>query len=180
MARLTRQHLAPEVPEQTVPASGSPSPAGVIELITADHRRIRRLTQALQDAARRGDPGWLLADVWRRLTILLDVHTRAVEEICWLPMFGSGTNGPARMREAADCHNDIREAVAEAALHAPGSSPWWRAVRAAQAAVQDYLDREERDVRTGGLSRLTAAAQRELGQQWNAFTAACRQEVSPR
>jgi hypothetical protein len=176
VARLTRQHPAPPAPERAVPAVGRPSPTGIIELIMADHRRIRRLSQALQDAARRGDPGWILADAWRQLADLLNVHTRAEEEICYLPMFGSGPDGIARMRDAIDCHDDIREAIGEAAPHAVGSPSWWRAVRAAQAAVNDHLEREEHDIRAGQLPRLAAGARRELGRQWTAFTAAWRQD----
>lgn len=180
MARLTRQHPVLPVQERAVPAAGSPSPAGIIELIMADHRRIRRLIQALQDAARRGDPGWTLGDAWRQLANLLNVHTRAEEEICYLPMFGSGPHGIAEMQNAVDCHEDIREVIAETALHAPGSPPWWRAVRAILAAVHDHLEREEHDLRTGRLPRLTAAEHRELGRQWTAFTAAWRQDSQPR
>jgi hypothetical protein len=95
-------------------------------------------------------------------------------------MFGSGPHGMPRMRDAVDCHDDIREAIGEAALYAPGSPPWWRAVRAAQAAVNDHLDREEHDIRTGRLTRLAAGARRELGRQWTAFTIAWWQDSQSR
>jgi hypothetical protein len=61
--------------------------ADIIELVLADHDRIRRLMGALGNAARygeRGGAGWVVARAWHRLAGLLDVHTAAEAEI-WYP-----------------------------------------------------------------------------------------------
>lgn len=167
VAKAMQQKLGPA---RTVSVS-SALPPDIIELIMADHRRIRRFTEVLDDAARwSGDPGWMLAHAWQRLAGLLEAHTRAEEEICYLPMFGCHPNVAERRREAIADHDDIRETISEASLHCPGSALWWRAVRAVLATTADHLDREER----GPLAEvgLTISRRRELGCQWSAFIAA--------
>lgn len=147
----------------------------------ADHRRIRRLREALSNAVRYGGgsgPDWILAHVWQRLSGLLEVHVRAEEEICYLPMFGSGSQAIKRIRDAVSDHDDIREAVGEASLQRAGSSLWWRAVRAALAASSEHLEREERGVLAH--CELTASQRLELGRQWSAFIAAWRQDADTR
>lgn len=179
MARLTPQHPAPSARTRAALPPGGARTADIIELIMADHRRIRRLSQAVDDAARYSDgPDWALAAAWQQLATLLEVHTRAEEEICYLPMFGSGPQGTERMRDAHACNDDIREAIREASLRCCGSPPWWRAVRAALAAAAEHLDREQHIARSGWVLRLTASRCRELGRQWSAFTAAWRQDCS--
>jgi hypothetical protein len=75
--------------------------ADIIEVMLADHKRIRRMLGALDDAARYGeDPcaGWMLAPVWRRLADLLELHAEAEEEICYLVLFGQGRTRLRRCR----------------------------------------------------------------------------------
>ena len=73
----------------------------IIEVILADHKRIRRMLGALDDAASYGeDPcaGWMLAPVWCRLADLFELHAAAGEEICYLALFGQGRPRPRRCR----------------------------------------------------------------------------------
>ena len=66
------QHLRLSARARTTLPAGHPT--DVIELIMADHRRIRRLSETLDNAARyRGDSGqnWMPARVWPRLAALL-------------------------------------------------------------------------------------------------------------
>jgi hypothetical protein len=157
-----------------------PRPADVIELIMADHRRIRRLREALYDTVRHvGDSGqnWMLGHVWQRLAGLLEVHSRAEEEVCYLPMFGSGP-GAAELRHGAIAdHDDIREALREASLQRVGSAPWWRAVTGVLACSAEHHEREEREM----LARceLTVSQRLELGRQWSAFVAAWARDTGP-
>jgi hypothetical protein len=92
----------------------------------ADHRRIRRLCQALDDAARwsgDADPGSMPGHVWERLAGLLEEHTRAEEEICYLPMLSRLPHATQCRQEAIADHDDIREAISEAALQRVGGQP---------------------------------------------------------
>jgi Hemerythrin HHE cation binding domain len=170
------------------PAHTSPSrvvippcgqPADIFELIMADHRRIRRLSGALDDTARwGGDSGWMLAHAWQRLASLLEAHTQAEEEICYLPMSGGRPHAAEGRRLATADHDDMREAIKEASLHRSGSAPWWRAVRAVLAVTADHLDREEHGLLADGLTGLTMAQRRELGRQWRAFIGAWRLDAA--
>lgn len=176
------EHFAPSAGTGTVPGEGGSSrPADIIELVMEDHRRIRRLREALSDAVRYSGgsgPGWMVAHAWQRLSGLLEVHARAEEEICYLPMFGSSPQAIRRMREAVGDHDDIREAIGEASLQRAGSTLWWRAVRAGLAASSAHLERAERGMLTH--CELTASQRLELGRQWSAFIAAWRQDAGPR
>lgn len=156
-------------------------PTDIIELIMTDHRRIRRLGAALEDRARRsGDSGRTLLLAWQRLAGLLEAHTRAEEEICYLPMFGHRSQAAEDRRTAIDDHDDIREALSEAALQPPGSALWWRAVRWALAVSADHFNREEHGLLAESLTRLNMSRRRELGRQWSAFVTAWRLDSSSR
>jgi Hemerythrin HHE cation binding domain len=166
------QHLRPSGHARTTRTGRYP--ADVIDLIMADHRRIRRLSEALEDAARHHvDSGqdWMLAHLWQRLAGLLGAHTRAEEEICY-PLSGCSRQDAGHTRDAIDDHEDIREAITEASLQRVGSALWWRAVRAVLATSAGHLDREESDVLPGCLAGLTVSQRRELGRQWLRFIAA--------
>jgi hypothetical protein len=81
------------------------------------------LSAALDDMARwDGDSGWTLGQAWLRLASLLEAHTLAEEEICYLPMSGCSPYAAEERRAAIADHDDIREAISEAFLHRPGST----------------------------------------------------------
>lgn len=179
MSRAALNQSTPADDAHSGPVPGAGWPADIVELIMADHRRIRRLRGALQDAVRHdrdAGPGWILTHTWQRFTGLLVAHFDAEEEICYLPMFGPGPQAAGRRREAIADHDDIREAVREASLHRVGSARWWRAAMAVLAGSDEHLDREECGVLAEGLIRLTMSQRRALGRQWSAFTAAWAQD----
>ena len=107
---------------------------------------------------------------------LLEVHTRAEEEICFLPMSGPGPEAARRKRDAVADHEDIRAAVSEASLQPVGSAAWWRAAGAALAASAEHFEREERGVLA--CCSLTPDQRLELGRQWTAFVAAHRRDIT--
>ena len=136
------------------------------------------LDDAIRGGAASGAP-WMAGHVWERFAELLEAHTWAEEEICYLPISGSCPH-PAKWRRAATAdHDDIREAIGEAALQRVGSALWWAAARDALAVTADHLDREERAMLGGWLPRLTISRRHELGRQWLAFVAAWRLRAVP-
>jgi len=149
--------------------------ADIIEVILADHKRIRRMLGALDDAASYGeDPcaGWMLAPVWCRLAGLLELHAEAEEEICYLALFGQGRPRPRRCQDAVADHDDFRQEVREAGLHAAGSALWWRAVASALWASGDHVAREQRGALAAFGRRAAPALRNELCRQWAVFIAA--------
>lgn len=148
--------------------------ADIVEVILADHRRIRRLVAAVQETGRRGDTAsaWPLGPVWRRLAGLVELHAEAEQEICYLEMFGSGPPGAARWRDAVADHDDIRAMLAEAALQPAGSPAWWRAVFPATRLICDQMEAEERDVLACFARCAAPQLRHELAQRWASFVAA--------
>jgi len=145
-----------------------------MDLIMADHRRIRRLGETLYGAARSAGgsgPEWVPGHVWQRLTDLLVAHFEAEERICYLPTLLTAPDTAGPQREAMADHDDIREAIREASLRRPGSAPWWHAVAAALGASMNHLYREENGALADRLPRLTPGQRRMLGRQWSELTA---------
>lgn len=137
----------------------------IVDLILADHARIRRLFAELDRAGREEEalPG--LGAVWADLAGLLEAHAAATREICFLTLASDAVDDSG----SADL-DDVIEAVAEARLQPAGSRLWWRAVRAARAAETAHDDTEPV---LDALRRQLTREQREvLGRQWEAFVAA--------
>ena len=121
----------------------------------------------------------MLAEVWSRLAGLLELHAEAEEEICYPAVFGPGPDAAAQMQDAIADHDDIREAIAEARLHAVGSPAWWRAAATAVRAGRDHVAQEERGVLAAFGRRAAPELRTELGLQWAAFTAARAGDAVP-
>ncbi len=158
MTRATEQHPVASALEFAIPGVSDTALAGTIEVIMAGHRRLRRLSQAVDDAARRDDPAWVLAAAWQRLADMLEAHMPAGQETCYLLMSEPGLRGTGQAQEAAACRDDIRAAISAASSQRPGSAPWWSAVRAAQASIAGHLDREEHIIRARLKSTSSAPA----------------------
>jgi hypothetical protein len=147
----------------------------IVELIMADHRRIRRLCGAVYDAARPGGqpgPDWMLGHVWQRLADLLVAHTQAEEETCYASIPGAKPQATGRMRDPVADHEDIRKIIGEASLHPVGSPPWWHAVSTVIEMSTEHHEREERDILPRYVKGLGLSRRKELGRQWCAFMAA--------
>ena len=119
----------------------------IAELILNQHHEQRRTFALLDELA--DDPAGLAA-VWERLTILLEVHAKAEELFFYPRLLEVGTGGGdadsvgSETKDAIKDHNEIRDAIAEAAKHEAGSDAWWTAVRDADEANSDHMAEEER------------------------------------
>lgn len=146
--------------------------ADVIQLIQADHQRVRALLDALDDLMPNGSAAGRTAAMslaWRQLRALLDLHTEAEEEICFIALFGRGTEAATQMREAIADHEDIREAVQEADLQPIGSAAWWRPVTAIRRLASQHIVREEQGPLAAFASSAAPGLREELGRQWLSF-----------
>jgi hypothetical protein len=152
----------------------APASTEIGEVIYAEHRRILRLFDALDNAARRGEAGRgqpTARHLWLRLADLLEQHTDAEEEVCFPALSGRDAQVTALMEAAIADHNDIREAVAEARLLETGSARWWRAVTAARDECAGHFRREERELLWALCGFLPHEAGRRAARQWEAFAA---------
>lgn len=145
--------------------------ADVIQLIQADHQRICTLLDALEDLRRYRAAGVMvsLARTWAQLRGLLDLHTEAEEEICFIIPFGPGAEAATQMREAIADHEDIREAVREADLQPLGSAAWWRPVTAIRPLASLHIVCQEQGPLAAFADRAAPGLREELGRQWLSF-----------
>jgi len=147
----------------------------ITQLILDDHHEQRRLFAILEQIDR-SDTGALSA-VWGRLAAFLEVHAAAEEAIFYPVLLQVGIAARRRAGvedetlDAIGDHNEIRDAVAEAAGHPVGSDDWYAAVAAANQANGDHMAEEEREGLTD-FRRLAGLRQRhDLAVAFAAFEA---------
>jgi hypothetical protein len=120
----------------------------ITELILNQHHEQRRAFALLDELD--GDTT-ALAAVWERITIMLEVHAKAEELFFYPRLLEVGTGGgdadsaEDETEDAIKDHNEIRDAIAEAAKHEAGSAEWWKAVRSCQEENSDHMAEEERE-----------------------------------
>ena len=148
--------------------------ADIVELIKADHRRIRRLCAAVYDTGRQrgqSDPDWMLGHVWQRLADLLVAHTQAEEQTCYAYVPGPDPHASWPIQDPLVVHEDIRKLIGETAENPVGSAPWWHAVSTMIELSTEHHEREERYILPRYVARLGLSRRKELGRQWCAFMA---------
>ena len=143
-------------------------------MILTQHHEQRRTFALLDELA--DDPAGLAA-VWKRLTILLEVHAKAEEKFFYPRLLQIGTGGgdaesaESETKDAIKDHNEIRDAIAEAANHEVGTEDWWTAVRDADEANSDHMAEEERQDLTDFRQQTELELRHEIGVQFLRFEA---------
>ena len=155
----------------------------ITQLILDDHHEQRRLFAILEQIDR-SDTGTLSA-LWARLGSFLELHAAAEEAIFYPALLQVGIAARRRTgveEETVDAigdHNEIRDAVAEAARHPVGSDGWYAAVAGANLANGDHMAEEEREGLTD-FRRLAGLQQRHsLAVAFAAFEARNYAGVQP-
>jgi hypothetical protein len=144
--------------------------------ILDDHDRQRRMFATLDDVDR--DDVETLGSVWRQLATFLEVHARAEEEIFYPELLGVGvgaTDADSAEEETEDAisdHNDIRDAIAEAARHDVGSDGWWAAVAEARESNSDHMGEEERQALADFRQHADLRLRHDLGVRFAAYETA--------
>jgi iron-sulfur cluster repair protein YtfE (RIC family) len=81
---------------------------------------------------------------WRVLADLLEVHASAEEEILYPVLLKrGGDQAPAETLDAVGDHNQIRDAITQAARVASGTAFWWAAVQAERPTTSIWLRKSE-------------------------------------
>jgi Hemerythrin HHE cation binding domain len=157
--------------------------ADIIDLVLADHDRIRRLMGALDNAARYGElggAGWVVAQAWHRLAGLLDVHTAAEAEIWYPAVSRMELPAGAGLREAVAGHDRLRAGLQQVSRLDIGSRAWWSAVTVLLRECSGHLDDFESRAASDLSGQLTPSARSTLGDQWDSFVATrARAELRP-
>ena len=121
----------------------------ITQLILDDHHEQRRLFAILEQVDRTDTEA--LAAVWGRLAAFLEVHAAAEEAIFYPALLQAGIAARRKAGvedetlDAIGDHNEIRDAVSEAARHPVGSDDWYAAVAGANVANSDHMAEEERE-----------------------------------
>lgn len=139
--------------------------ADITELILDDHETFRRRFAGLDEL----DDPTELAEAWDRLAALLEVHAAAEEEVFYPELIQRGQDPEDETRDAIGDHNEIRDAVREAAQHPVGSAAWWQAVRAARVANSNHMAEEEDDALPDFRRHAPPALRESLGQRFGEF-----------
>jgi hypothetical protein len=121
----------------------------ITQLILDDHHEQRRLFAILEQIGPEDIPA--LSAIWDRLGAFLELHAAAEETVFYPALLEVGL--AAQRKEGAEAetldairdHNEIRDAVGEAARHPVGSAEWFAAVAAANLANGDHMAEEERE-----------------------------------
>lgn len=167
----------------TLATREGPLAPDIVELISAEHVRIRNLIGKLDafrlDAALAG-PAPEAGLTWAALAGFLRFHVDAAEEIAYLPLAGATPEAAAAIVRAAEADADIRAAVGETQLSRPGSPTWQLAVQAACSAARSHIACVESDPLLHFQHRTALKVRRTLGRQWVAFMAARALDESAR
>jgi hypothetical protein len=147
----------------------------ITQLILDDHHEQRRLFAILEQIEPTDTES--LSALWARLGTFLELHAAAEEAIFYpaLLQVGLAAARAAGVEEetvdAIHDHNEIRDAVGEAAHHPAGSPGWYDAVAAANLANSDHMAEEEREGLTD-FRRLASLQERhDLAVAFAAFQA---------
>ena len=167
------EQFAPHLPS---PATEERSLApDIMGLILAEHVRIRKLIEKLDNALLEADPagpGSAPGLAWATLARFLQFHVDAAEEIAYLALADTEPNAAVAVVQACETDADIRTAVEEAQLARPGSLRWHMAVQAACSAARSHIARVESGPLPPYQHHTTPRMRRILGRQWVAYMAA--------
>jgi hypothetical protein len=147
----------------------------ITQLILDDHHEQRRRFAVLEQVAPTDTR--VLANLWARLAVFLEVHAAAEEEIFYpeLLWLAIGSTPVARAEpetiDAIHDHNEIRDAIAAVASHPVGSQGWRDAVAAVNVANGDHMAEEEREGLTDFRRRVSLQKRHELAVAFADFEA---------
>ena len=147
----------------------------ITQLILDDHHEQRRRFAMLEQVAPADTR--VLANLWARLAVFLEVHAAAEEEIFYPELLalaiGSRPLASAEPEtlDAIGDHNEIRDTIAAVAGHPVGSQGWLDAVAAVNMANGDHMAEEEREGLSDFRRRVSLQKRHELAVAFADFEA---------
>ncbi|HEY8729715.1 MAG TPA: hemerythrin domain-containing protein [Acidothermaceae bacterium] len=113
----------------------------ITQLILDDHH-LQRRAFAILDEVDPQDTATLRV-LWDDLANFLEVHAAAEEAVFYPELLKLADKSGAETDDAIGDHNDIRDAITEAATHRVGTKVWWAAVLKARKANTEHMGEEE-------------------------------------
>jgi hypothetical protein len=154
----------------------------IVELILADHHEQRRMFALLDEL---GDDPALLEPVWHRLSVLLEVHADAEEQLFYPRLLdlgqgaGDADDAGEETKDAVRDHDDIRDGIRRAGRHPAGSGDWWQAVTDTRIANSDHIGEEEREALADFRRQASLRERHDLAVQFAVYEAAHAAGVPP-
>jgi len=121
----------------------------ITQLILDDHYEQRRLFAILEQVGNTDTE--VLAELWARLSTFLEIHAATEEKIFYPALLNAGLqsghakNAEGETLDAIKDHNEIRDTIAQVALHEVGTPEWRQAVFSVNRANGDHMAEEERE-----------------------------------
>jgi hypothetical protein len=137
----------------------------ITALILDDHHAFRVGFARLDDA--KGEEE--LRAVWEPLSLHLEIHAEAEEQILYPHLLKSGENAEEETDDAIRDHNKIRDGIAEANRHPVGSDAWWTGVWKTRRENSEHLAEEEDQVLPDFRHHAGHRLRGELGAKWLTF-----------
>ncbi|MDG6078743.1 cation-binding protein [Erythrobacter litoralis] len=144
----------------------------IVDAILHDHGEQRRLFAALDEAGEDKDS---LGKIFNRLKNHLESHAQAEEQYFYPALLKKG-EGAADSESAEETtedaigdHNEIAEALEEAAELEVGSDEWWEKVDLANCRNSAHLSEEERQGMPDFRRHVSSDERRKLGIKYLAF-----------
>ncbi len=138
----------------------------ITELILDDHHRQRQAFARLDDIDRSDTER--LGLVWEQLAEFLELHAAAEEAVFYPELLKNADPDGEETKDAIGDHNEIRDAVAEAARQQVGSDAWWTAVGDARSANTEHMGEEEDEGLPDFRRHATLELRDELGLRFEA------------
>lgn len=117
----------------------------ICDLILDEHEEFRRRFAELDSLRAEAAEPERLERLWRPLAERLELHASAEETVFYPQLLQEAKRGEEETADAISDHNEIRDAIRQAASEDAGTANWWDAVLAARAANSDHMAEEERE-----------------------------------
>jgi hypothetical protein len=138
----------------------------ITDLILDDHDWFREQFARLDDLRAAATPDvFAVGRLWGPLGNRLDLHADAEERLFYPQLLREGEDDPeAETLDAIGDHNDIRDAVRDAAGEKTATPAWWEAVARGRRANDEHMAEEERDGLTDFRRHAPQRLREALGQ----------------
>lgn len=133
-----------------------------LELLTADHNRVRALFKRFEDAEATGDAArmQLLAG---KIVEELRIHMAIEDEIFYPAAWGESEEIKAAVYEGVEEHHVAKVLIEELAAMAPEGDRWTAKVKVLIESVEHHIDEEESDMFPAVRSKTSAERRERLG-----------------
>jgi len=135
-----------------------------LELLTADHNRVRGLFKRFKDAEEKDDAA-TMQEIASKIVEELTVHTTIEEEIFYPAIKDASEDIKDTVDEGFEEHHVAKSLIEELGGVEVGSDQWTAKVKVLIESVEHHADEEEKEMFAPVRSRTTSDTREQLGEQ---------------